>query len=44
MDILKPMLDEDPNRRPPASFVLQTFDRLMSSLGHRLPPRCADLH
>ena len=32
MDIIKPMLDEDPSRRPSSFAVLQTFDKLVVSL------------
>lgn len=32
MDIIKPMLDEDPSRRPSSFVVLQTFDKLVASL------------
>jgi len=32
MDIIKPMLDEDPSRRPSSSAVLQTFNKLVVSL------------
>jgi hypothetical protein len=32
MDIIKPMLDEDPSRRPSSFVVLQTFDKLVVSL------------
>jgi serine/threonine protein kinase len=33
MHIIKPMLDEDPSRRPSSFAVLQAFDKLIVSLG-----------
>ncbi|PPR08082.1 hypothetical protein CVT24_010543 [Panaeolus cyanescens] len=39
MQVIKPMLDEDPARRPSACTVLQTYDKLVHTLTYKLE-RC----
>ncbi len=40
MDIISPMLNEKPVCRPPANNILQTFNKIVASLGDRLGPEC----
>lgn len=42
MELVSPMLNKDPARRPASPHVLQTFDRLVAGLGDWLGPPCED--
>ncbi|KDR81627.1 hypothetical protein GALMADRAFT_135047 [Galerina marginata CBS 339.88] len=42
MHVIKPMLDEDPSRRPSAFGALQAFDKMTASLGYQLQPTCSE--
>ncbi|KAG6900868.1 hypothetical protein C0993_009986 [Termitomyces sp. T159_Od127] len=45
MQLVKPMLDEDPNRRPSAHHVLQAFDTMVSMIDdYRLRSTCSNSH
>jgi len=44
MYVIKPMLDEEPSRRPSSWGALQAFDKMVASLGYRLGPNCTELH
>ncbi|KAF8163327.1 kinase-like domain-containing protein [Crassisporium funariophilum] len=44
MYLIKPMLDEEPNRRPSSFAVLHAFDKLVTSLGLQSNLNCAGPH
>ncbi|PPQ83325.1 hypothetical protein CVT25_003964 [Psilocybe cyanescens] len=44
MFVIKPMLDEEPNRRPSSWNALHAFDKVVTSLGYRLESSCNEPH
>jgi hypothetical protein len=44
MFVLKPMLDEEPNRRPSAISCLEAFDKITTTLGYKIGPTCNTSH
>ncbi|KAG6909689.1 hypothetical protein DXG01_015890 [Tephrocybe rancida] len=45
MQLIRPMLHEDPNHRPSIRYVLQAFDNMVSMIGdHRLRATCPSSH
>jgi len=46
MSVLKPMLDEEPSRRPSATSCLETFNNITTTLGYKIDidPNCNTLH
>lgn len=43
MNVIKPMLEEEPSRRPSSLGALHAFNKMVSSLGYRLEP-CDESH
>ncbi|KAF8910957.1 kinase-like domain-containing protein [Gymnopilus junonius] len=44
MHVIKPMLDDEPNRRPSAMEALQAFDKMTTSLGYHIESKCSEQH